>query len=56
MRPWESKFTAVTIATILGVSVVTVHRWHREKRLRSYSPEALRNFLRTYTNWRSRLP
>ncbi len=56
MQPWESKFTAVTIAKILGVSVVTVHRWHREKKLSAYTPEALRDFLRTYTNWSGRLP
>lgn len=55
-RPWRPTFRATTLATVLGVSAATVRRWRAQGALADYTPEALAVFLRTYTDWRGRLP
>lgn len=53
---WRRTFTATDIAIILGVHHKTVLHWRKIGVLKGYSREHLREFLRTYTNWRGRLP
>ena len=55
-RPWRPTFRATTIAVVFGVSAATVRRWHAQGLLAAYTPEAVAAFLRTYTDWRGRLP
>lgn len=55
-KPWRRTFTAADIAVILGVHHKTVLHWHHTGALKGYTREHLRDFLRTYTSWRGRLP
>ena len=49
------QFQANDLAAILGVNRNTVYRWMAAGILVP-TPQGLRDFLRTYTNWRGRLP
>ena len=55
-KPWTRTFHAGTIAVILGVPVRRVRYWKAQGLLADYTPEAVAAFLRTYTDWRGRLP
>lgn len=49
------QFQANDLALILGVNRNTVYRWIAANVLVP-TPQGLHDFLRTYTNWRGRLP
>jgi len=49
------QFQANDLAIILGVNRNTIYRWLNTGVLDA-TPDALHDFLRTYTNWRGRLP